>query len=110
MIWRTWVGAGLLLAAAVAARGQNANQSAIDKSSERVVFFTGSVMLDDGSPPADAVRIEKICDGRATFEAWTDEKGHFGFKVSPTVNDVSTGDASLPAPQRGGQSGRASWR
>jgi tetratricopeptide (TPR) repeat protein len=98
---RKWVYAGLLWAAVVAARGQNPGQSQIDKSAERVVFFTGNVMLDDGSPPADAVRIEKVCDGRASFEAWTDEKGHFGFKVSPTVNDVSTGDASLPAAQRG---------
>ena len=98
---RKWVYAGLLWAAVVAARGQNPGQSEIDKSAERVVFFTGNVMLDDGSPPADAVRIEKVCDGRASFEAWTDEKGHFGFKVSPTVNDVSTGDASLPAAQRG---------
>ena len=98
---RKWVYAGLLWAAVVAARGQNPGQSQIDKSAERVVFFTGNVMLDDGSPPADAVRIEKVCDGRASFEAWTDEKGHFGFKVSPPGNDVSTGDASLPAAQRG---------
>src|ERR1035438_9118054 len=98
---RKWVYAGLLWAAVVAARGQNPGQSEIYKSAERVGFFTGNVMLDDGSPPADAVRIEKVCDGRASFEAWTDEKGHFGFKVSPTVNDVSTGDASLPAAQRG---------
>jgi len=91
---RTWVGAGLLLAAVAAANGQYPGQSVIDKSSERVVFFTGNVMLDDGSPPAETVRIERVCDGHATFEAWTDEKGHFGFKVLPTGSDVSTGDAS----------------
>src|ERR1017187_7616768 len=51
--------------------------------------------------PFSSVQASKVCDGRASFEAWTDEKGHFGFKVSPTVNDVSTGDASLPAAQRG---------
>ena len=100
MVCRTWVGAGLLLAAAVAARGQNTGQSAIDKSNERVVFFTGSVMLDDGSPPADAVRIEKVCDGRSTFVAWTDAKGHFGFKVSAGGSDVSTADADQPAISR----------
>src|ERR1039457_2366306 len=98
---RTWICAGLLLAAVVAARGQNPGQAQIDKSSERVIFFSGSVMLDDGSPPADAVRIERVCDGRARFEAWTDEKGHFGFKVSSGGTDVSSGDASLPADQRG---------
>jgi len=99
MVCRTWVGAGLLLAV-VAARGQNVGQTEINKSGERVVFFTGSVMLDDGSPPADAVRVERVCDGRVRFEAWTDEKGHFGFKVSSDGSDVSSGDASLPATLR----------
>ena len=100
MVCRTWVGAGLLLAAVVAARGQNPGQSQIDKSAERVVFFSGNVMLDDGSPPADAVRIERVCDGRASFETWTDEKGHFGFKVSAGGSDVSSGDAGQPAISR----------
>jgi hypothetical protein len=79
---RKWVRAVLLLAAWVEASGQNPGQAQIDKSAERVVFFTGSVMLDDGSPPADSVRIERVCNGRTSFETWTDVKGHFGFKVS----------------------------
>jgi len=107
MFCRTSVSAGLLLAAVVAARGQNPGQSIIDKSSERVVFFTGSVMLDDGSPPADAVRIEKVCDGRASFETWTDAKGHFGFKVAASGSDVSAGDADQPAVQRSDELNKA---
>jgi tetratricopeptide (TPR) repeat protein len=101
---RTWVNAGLLLAAASGAKGQliNAAQGASINSSERVVFFTGNVMLDDGSPPSDAVRIERVCDGHAIFEAWTDEKGHFGFKVTPNGKDGSAEDAS--APGEGGPS------
>jgi len=91
---RTWVCAGVLLAVGAAARAQYPGQAAIDKSAERVVFFTGNVMVDDGSPPADTVRIERVCSGLATFEAWTDEKGHFGFKVSPNGRDVSGSDAS----------------
>ena len=66
-----------------------------------MVFFTGNVMLDDGSAPADAVRIERVCEGRATFEAWTDEKGHFGFKVSHNGRDASQEDTSLPAAEHG---------
>jgi tetratricopeptide (TPR) repeat protein len=97
---RTWAGAGLLLAAVVAARGQNPGQSAIDKSSERVVFFTGTVMLDDGSAPPDAVRIERVCNGRASFETWTDAKGHFGFKVTAGGSELSTADADQPAVMR----------
>jgi tetratricopeptide (TPR) repeat protein len=104
---RTWMGVGLALAGVAAANGQNVGQAIIDKSEERVVFFTGSVMLDDGSPPADAVRIERVCDGRTSFEAWTDEKGHFGFKVTSSGNDVSAGDASLGATQRSDELNKA---
>lgn len=104
---RTWVCAGLLMAVAVAARGQNPGQAEIDKSSERFVFFSGSVMLDDGSPPADPVRIERVCAGHVTFEGWTDEKGHFGFKVSAGGSDVPSGDASLPATARGDELNKA---
>ncbi|HXM41803.1 MAG TPA: tetratricopeptide repeat protein [Bryobacteraceae bacterium] len=104
---RTWIWAGLLLAAVVEASGQNPGQSEIDKSAERVVFLTGNVMLDDGSPPADMVGIEKVCDGRASFAAWTDEKGHFGFKVSASGSDTVTGDASQTATQRSDELNKA---
>jgi tetratricopeptide (TPR) repeat protein len=97
----------LLLAAWVEASGQNPGQAQIDKSAERVVFFTGSVMLDDGSPPADSVRIERVCNGRTSFETWTDVKGHFGFKVSSSGSDTTSGDASLPATQRSDELNKA---
>ncbi|MGA2577032.1 MAG: tetratricopeptide repeat protein [Bryobacteraceae bacterium] len=104
---RKWVRAVLLLAAWVEASGQNPGQAQIDKSAERVVFFTGSVMLDDGSPPADSVRIERVCNGRTSFETWTDVKGHFGFKVSSSGSDTTSGDASLPATQRSDELNKA---
>jgi tetratricopeptide (TPR) repeat protein len=103
---RKWIPAVLLLAA-FPTNAQSPGQGAIDKSSERVVFFTGNVMLDDGSPPADTVRIERVCSGRVSFEAWTDDKGHFGFKVSSNGNDTSSGDASLPATQRSDELNKA---
>ena len=91
---RAWVYAGGLLVVG-AVWGQYPGQAVIDKSGERVVFFSGNVLLEDGTPPPETVRIERSCAGRTSFEAWTDEKGHFGFKVTPNESDVSTGDASL---------------
>lgn len=41
--------------------GQAANQS------ERAVFISGDVRLEDGSPPQDAVLIQQVCNGRAVF-------------------------------------------
>lgn len=84
----------LLFTTAGAAHAQNPGQSQIDKSSERVVFFSGNVILEDGAVPPEPVRMERVCDGHSTFEAWTDEKGHFAFKVSPNSSDVSNSDAS----------------
>ena len=97
---RTWVLAASLVVLS-GARGQNPGQAVIDKSPERVVFFSGTVMLDDGSAPADAVRIERVCNGQASFEAWTDEKGRFSFKVSPGGSEIGSSDASLPAEGKG---------
>ena len=107
MSGRTWLCAGWLVVAVGTARGQSPGQSVIDKSNERVVFFTGNVMLDDGSSPADTVRIERVCEGRAIFEAWTDEKGHFGFKISPNGDDAETGDASQTATLRSDELNKA---
>ncbi|MGO4885805.1 MAG: tetratricopeptide repeat protein [Bryobacteraceae bacterium] len=67
----------------------------IEKSPERMVVFSGSVMLDDGSPPADRVSIERVCDGRTTFEAWTNEHGQFAFKVGAR-DALGAGDDSVP--------------
>ncbi|HLY18100.1 MAG TPA: tetratricopeptide repeat protein [Bryobacteraceae bacterium] len=102
---RTLGWAGIMLAAAVTARSQSPAARAAGmpdlskKSSEHVVFFSGKVMLDDGSPPADPVRLERTCNGRALFAAWTDEKGGFSFKIENTQNDISTDDASRPTEQ-----------
>src|SRR5580704_250507 len=93
---RTCICLGILVGAAASARGQAPGQAQIDKSSERAIFFSGSVMLEDGSAPADPVRIDRVCDGRAIFEAWTDAKGQFSFKVGANDTSSTTGDASLP--------------
>lgn len=86
----------MLAAAAASLSGQGPAQAEAKLSTEHAVFFSGTVMLDDGSAPADPARIERVCDGRATFEAWTDSEGHFGFKVGSGRSENTTGDASLP--------------
>lgn len=86
---------GMILLVSAAARGQDL--SGID--SEHAIYFSGKVMLDDGSAPADAARIERVCDGRTIFEGWTDEKGAFSFKVAGRGRDTTVDDASRPDPQ-----------
>lgn len=68
-------------------------------SSERVVFFSGNVLLDDGSAPPDPVLIQRVCEGRARDEAWTDSQGRFGFKVESGAADNTSADATRPPGQ-----------
>jgi len=88
-----WGAAVALLGIAATVCGQSSWDI---KPTERVVFFSGRVMLDDGTAPADPVRIERVCEGRAQFETWTDLKGRFGFKVTSKASDAESGDASIP--------------
>ena len=100
---RTWVCAGLMWVAVTGAKGQTlGGQNPIpdaNRGAELVAFFSGRVTLDDGSVPPDPVRIERVCDGRTTFEAWTDARGSFGFKVDAEDSGKAAGDATQPATQ-----------
>jgi tetratricopeptide (TPR) repeat protein len=97
---RTLVYVGTMLGVVATARGQGVPLPDLNKTStEHAVFFSGKVMLDDGTSPSDPVRIERVCDGRAIFAAWTDEKGEFNFKVSAGGSDASTDDASRSTNQ-----------
>lgn len=68
-------------------------QSAAGVSTETSVYFSGQVTMEDGSAPSEPVLIQKICDGHVQDAAWTDPKGHFGFRVGEGSRNVS-GDAS----------------
>jgi len=52
-------------------------------------------MLDDGTPPPEPVVIERVCNGRAYPEAYTDTKGRFSFRVGEGNNIAAMGDASV---------------
>lgn len=68
-------------------------------------FITGRVMLDDGSPPTANIRIERVCNGQAHLQAYTDSKGRFSIQLGTPQADVDTdaADTGMPGPgQRGG--------
>ena len=44
----------------------------------RPIFISGKVMLQDGTPPPDSVVIERVCNGLARPEGYTDSKGQIG--------------------------------
>lgn len=48
---------------------------------QRSIFLSGKVMFDDGTPPNNDIRIERVCGINAQFEAHTDSKGRFSFQL-----------------------------
>lgn len=75
---------------------------------QRPIFLSGKVTLDDGTPPPDSVIIERVCNGIARPEGYTDSKGRFSFQLGQNqavMQDASYGssmDASMGGRNMGG--------
>lgn len=74
----------------------------------RPVFISGKVVLEDGTPPPDLVKIERDCGGVIRPEGYTDSKGRFSFQVGQ--NPMAFMDASVGGydPFGAGQSSTSS--
>jgi tetratricopeptide (TPR) repeat protein len=48
---------------------------------QRPIFLSGKVVMDDGTPPPEPVSIERVCNGVARTEQYTDSKGRFNFQL-----------------------------
>ena len=61
------------------------------------VYVSGKVVMEDGSPVAPNVTIERVCSGMSKTVAYTDSKGRFNFQWgdrSMTVTDASDAGSS----------------
>jgi tetratricopeptide (TPR) repeat protein len=79
--------------------GMNAQPTPGVRSNEPAVFFSGSVAMEDGSKPPEAVVIQRVCKGIPQDETRTDSKGDFSFKVT-AGGDTSSGDSGQAAPDK----------
>ena len=73
----------------------------------RPIFLSGKVVMDDGTPPPDSVIIERVCNGVARPEGYTDSKGRFSFELgrnSHILADASVGSADGSFPRETGGS------
>ena len=61
----------------------------------RVISISGRVVLEDGTPPPDPVGIERVCDGAARPEGYTDSKGRFSIQLGRS--HLTFADASVRA-------------
>jgi Tfp pilus assembly protein PilF len=63
------------------------------------VFISGRVMVEGGTSPGEPVAIERVCNGTARREGYTDFKGQFEIQLgaNPTFQDASE-DGAQSAP------------
>ncbi len=63
--------------------------------SQRPIFLAGKVVLDDGTALPDRVKIERVCNGVARTEGYTDRKGQFSFQLGRNMEmqDASSSSA-----------------
>ena len=66
------------------------------------IMVSGRVMLEDGTAPVESVVIERVCDGNARAEGYTDTHGYFVLQLG--LRNSQFQDAS----ETGGGLGRAS--
>ena len=62
---------------------------------QRPIFLAGKVVLDDGTALPDRVKVERVCNGVARTEGYTDRKGQFSFQLGRNMElqDASSSSA-----------------
>lgn len=71
----------------------------IDTLPPRPIFLSGKVTMEDGTPPPDSVRIEKLCSGNPRPQGYTDSKGRFNIQLDSGMGVMSdASDASFSRP------------
>src|SRR5438477_1893934 len=66
------------------------------QTERQVLYISGTVVLQDGTPPPEPVAIEKVCGGSAHKEGYTDSKGHYQIQLGQNfeLQDVSESGSS----------------
>jgi tetratricopeptide (TPR) repeat protein len=66
----------------------------------RPIYLSGKVVLQDGTPPPEIVKIERVCGGSPHAQGYTDAKGRFQFQVDSGFEadqDASDGRSNATA-------------
>ena len=85
---------------------QGANPSAVgDPRTQAPIYITGRVVMPDGNPPPDPVRVRRVCSGVVEQSEYTRPNGTFNFSLmggtSPSISfDASVGSTSSDITNR----------
>jgi tetratricopeptide (TPR) repeat protein len=83
--------------------GGNPNSSTLGNSGplgQQALFVSGKVVLSDGAPLPEPVKIERACTGTNRLEAHTDLKGRFSFQVGRPQELADASDQTLGGVSR----------
>lgn len=72
---------------------------------QMTLFLSGKVVMDDGTPPPEPVVIERVCNGMARPEGYTDSKGRFSFQLGQNTAMLSDASVSTAGDPFGGGPG-----
>ncbi|MBI1896748.1 MAG: tetratricopeptide repeat protein [Acidobacteria bacterium] len=76
---------------------------------QRMIFLSGKVVMDDGTPPPEQVVIERVCNGMPRPEGYTDSKGRFSIQLggnnAAVMMDASVSSAEMDPSAMGSRSG-----
>lgn len=78
-----------------------------------VMFLTGKVVIDDGTPLTEQAGIQTICRGQKHTETHTDSHGSFSFQLggqAPAVSADAIADADNSSNSRQGRASQRDWR
>lgn len=61
------------------------------QTQRQVLYISGAVVMQDGTPPPEPVAIERVCGGAAHKEGYTDSKGRYQIQLGQNfeLQDVS---------------------
>jgi tetratricopeptide (TPR) repeat protein len=86
--------------------GSNTNNSGNNPNiNQRGEFFFGKVVMPDGTAPPSGVIIERVCNGTARPQAYTDSRGEFSFQVGQTQDMLPDASVETSGPRNSGISG-----
>ncbi|MGP8243629.1 MAG: tetratricopeptide repeat protein [Bryobacteraceae bacterium] len=73
------------------------NTATTTNPTQPTIFLSGRVLLEDGTPPPQSVRIERVCGGSTRTEGFTDGNGNFSVQIGSAEN-AAYQDASDTGP------------
>jgi len=64
------------------------------------IFVSGRVLAEDGNPPPELAKIERVCNGNAHAEGYADGDGYFSIQLNndlDVLQDASETGSSMPS-------------